>query len=97
MKKFWQNYSLAIVLAGLFLVSWLFQGVFQYVEVMQQAMQHGEPFKVMEFWIEFGSATMENWQSEFLQLLTFVVASRWFRFKGSHESKPVDAPNEETG
>ena len=31
--------------------------------------------------------TAENWQSEFLQLLTFVVATAYLIHKGSHESK----------
>ena len=35
-------------------------------------------------------ATMENWQSEFLQLLTFVVLTAFFIHKGSHESKDTD-------
>ena len=33
---------------------------------------------------------MENWQSEFLQLLTFVVLTSFLVHKGSHESKDGD-------
>jgi hypothetical protein len=33
---------------------------------------------------------MENWQSEFLQLLTFVVVTTFLIHKGSHESKDTD-------
>ena len=38
----------------------------------------------------WGAATLENWQSEFLQLLTFVVLTAYFIHKGSHESKDED-------
>jgi hypothetical protein len=31
--------------------------------------------------------TFENWQSEFLQLLTFVVLTTHLIYRGSHESK----------
>jgi hypothetical protein len=33
---------------------------------------------------------MENWQSEFLQLLTFVVLTSFLIHRGSHESKDTD-------
>jgi hypothetical protein len=39
---------------------------------------------------EWGQATFENWQSEFLQLLTFVVLTTFLIHKGSHESKDTD-------
>ena len=43
-----------------------------------------------EFIPEFWSRTLENWQSEFLQLLTFVVLTTYLYHKGSHESKDSD-------
>lgn len=33
---------------------------------------------------------MENWQSEFLQLLTFVVLTSFLIHRGSHESRDTD-------
>jgi hypothetical protein len=45
------------------------------------------------FWFE----SFQNWQSEFLSLLAMVVLSIFLREKGSPESKPVDAPNSQTG
>ncbi len=45
------------------------------------------------FWFE----SFQNWQSEFLSVLSIVVLSIWLRQKGSPESKPVDAPYSETG
>ena len=38
----------------------------------------------------FGQAVMENWQSEFLQFTTFILATIWLVQKGSNESKPLE-------
>lgn len=46
-----------------------------------------------EFWFQ----SLQNWQSEFLSVLSLVVLSIYLRQKGSPESKPVDAANDETG
>ncbi|MET3114291.1 hypothetical protein AAKU52_002025 [Pedobacter sp. CG_S7] len=46
-----------------------------------------------EFWFE----TFQNWQSEFLSVASIVFFTIYLRQKGSPESKPVDAPNLETG
>jgi hypothetical protein len=45
------------------------------------------------FWFE----TFQNWQSEFLSVLSIVFLTIYLRQKGSPESKPVDAPDMETG
>ena len=45
------------------------------------------------FWFE----SLQNWQSEFLSILSIVVLSVFLRQQGSPESKPVDASHGETG
>jgi hypothetical protein len=45
------------------------------------------------FWFE----SFQNWQSEFLSVFAIVVLSIFMRQKGSPQSKPVDAPDGETG
>jgi len=45
------------------------------------------------FWFE----SFQNWQSEFLSVFAIVVLSIYLRQQGSPQSKPVDAPNSETG
>ena len=45
------------------------------------------------FWFE----SFQNWESEFLSVLAIVVLSIFLREKGSPQSKPVDAPDSETG
>ena len=45
--------------------------------------------------MEFGQSTLENWQSEFLQLFSFVVLSAILIHRGSAESKDTDNRMEE--
>jgi hypothetical protein len=90
MKKLWRDYSLSIVLFILFLGSWIGQFFFQLVEAANEAKTHGEEFAWSDFWPRFGQATFENWQSEFLQLLTFVVLTAYLMHRGSPESRDSD-------
>lgn len=52
-----------------------------------------DTFMENRFWFE----SLQNWQSEFLSVAAIVFLSIYLRQKGSPESKPVDAPHEETG
>lgn len=88
--KLFKNYGLSIVLFLLFLFSWVGQGLFQWGEFVNSQQEHNQPVKIEEFVNELGAATLENWQSEFLQLLTFVVLTSFLIHKGSHESKDSD-------
>lgn len=45
------------------------------------------------FWFE----SLQNWQSEFFSIGLMVLLTVWLRQKGSPESKPVDAPHDQTG
>ena len=97
--KLYSN-SLSIVFAILFLASWVMHlyGSWQNHNVEQVAkilpketisQYLGQP----EFWFE----TFQNWQSEFLSVFSIVFLTIYLRQKGSPESKPVDAPDMETG
>ncbi|MGH6859803.1 MAG: DUF6766 family protein, partial [Phyllobacterium sp.] len=46
-----------------------------------------------QFWFE----SFQNWQSEFFSTAMLVVLSIVLRFKGSPESKPVSASDDDTG
>lgn len=85
-----KNYGLTIVLAGLFLVSWVLQAYFQYNEYIAEQVMACEPLDDTGFYAAFFSATFENWQSEFLQLFSFVLLSRYLIHKGSPQSKDGD-------
>jgi hypothetical protein len=73
LKSHLRQWGAAYLLAALFLASWLGQFVTTLIEVGNEARQHGESFSMSEFWPTFLSATFENWQSEWLQLLVQAV------------------------
>jgi hypothetical protein len=93
MGRVWRDYSLSLVLAALFLVSWGLQtwtGWVEFVAEQQEHSQAAEVFGPDGYVWSWGQATFENWQSEFLQLLTFVVLTAYLVHRGSHESKDTD-------
>ncbi len=59
---------------------------------MNEAKQHNQEFEMAEFNDSFLASTFENWQSEFLQLLTAAVLTSFLIRKGSAQSK--DGENE---
>jgi hypothetical protein len=93
MKKLFKDYGLSITLAVLFLVSWGMQSWMGWAKFAEDQITHGQTPQVFGsggyVW-DWGEATFENWQSEFLQLLTFVVLTSFLIHKGSHESKDGD-------
>ena len=93
MGRMWRDYSLSIVLAALFLVSWALQTWTGWVEFVAEQQEHGqvaEAFGPGGYIWAWAQATFENWQSEFLQLLTFVVLTTYLVHRGSHESRDTD-------
>jgi len=94
------SYSLSIVFFLLFLISWYLHFYGSWQENNVEQLLKGKPAESMgqylgepRFWYE----TFQNWQSEFLSVLAIVVLTIFLRQKGSPESKPVDAPDMETG
>lgn len=85
-----QRYGLTIVLASLFLAAWLGQAIAEWFTVANEAEQHGSSITVSEYLWSFGQSTLENWQSEFLQLLAFVVLTAFLVHMGSPESRDSD-------
>lgn len=94
------QHSLSIVFAILFFISWWLHFYGSWQENNIEASLKGKPvldmlsyLKEPNFWFE----TFQNWQSEFLSVASIVILTIFLRQKGSPESKPVDAPNMETG
>ena len=98
MASKWHDYSLSWILLGLFLLSWVFQTWTGWVEFVNEQQAHGEIaqwFGPSGYVWSWGQSTMENWQSEFLQLLTFVVLTSFLNHKGSPESKDSEVKTEQ--
>lgn len=97
--KLYQN-SLSLAFLLLFLISFSLHaaGSFKHYNEEQifqgkETIPFGEFMTMSRFWFE----SFQNWQSEFVAVISIVVLSIWLRQKGSPESKPVDASFDETG
>ena len=93
MRRLWSNYNLSIVLGTLFVVSWVIQTWTGWVHFQADQIEHSQTAEVFGpsgyVW-QWAESTFENWQSEFLQLLAFVVLTSFLIHRGSHESKDTD-------
>ncbi|RYG22926.1 hypothetical protein EON82_15635 [bacterium] len=92
------NYGLSIVLSICFLVSIVLQTWAGWVEFGAEQKEHGSMAQVWGadgYFPVWARTVFENWQSEFLQVLAFVVFTTYFIHKGSHESKDTDDKQEE--
>ena len=93
MRRLWRDYNLGIILFLLFFVSWIGQtytGWKEFVAEQQSLQQSASIFGddgYIWMWLQ---STLENWQSEFLQLFAMVLLTAYFIFRGSHESKDSD-------
>jgi hypothetical protein len=56
---------------------------------------HAQPVRFSDYAIEMGRDTLENWQSEFLQLLWQVAGLSFLLHIGSPQSKEGDERKEE--
>jgi hypothetical protein len=90
MKRLWKDYNLSIVLFLMFISSWALQTYVGWAEFTSEQQQHGQAAQVFGsdgyVW-RWAHATLENWQSEFLQLFTMVVLTAVLIHKGSAESR----------
>jgi hypothetical protein len=87
---FVKAYSFALVTLTLFVLSWTGQFVFQLISVRNDAQEHQQPFQWSDFFPQFFSSTLENWQSEFLQLVWQAVGLALFFYWGSSQSRESD-------
>jgi len=88
--------SLSLAFMLLFLGSFACHAYGTMEQINEEQHKSLSLFEVMlenRFWFE----SLQNWQSEFLSVASIVFLSIYLRQHGSPESKPVDAPHEETG
>jgi len=94
MRTFVREHSLSIVTLGAFLVIWLGGQTWAgHRTFNEEQVAHGEPTVSFGEYLtraEFGEATFENWESEFLQMGVYVLLTAWLVQKGSAESKPPE-------
>ncbi len=97
-RRFVRDHSLSLVAFGAFLVIWLGGQVWAGHRTFNEEQRaHGEPTVGLPGYLtraEFGEATFENWESEFLQMGVYVLLTAWLVQKGSAESKPAEGDPE---
>src|SRR5215207_6255419 len=86
-RSVWRDFSLGLSLMILFFATWTAQGIAEWQVFTNEQSAHGEPTEIGDFVSEFAQSTLENWQSEFLQLFSFVVLAALYIHRGSAESK----------
>ena len=84
------KYSYAWITLAFFLISLLLHWYFGWDAFEDEARQHGEVPEVSQYLTQMARDTLENWQSEFLQLLWQVVGLASFLYSGSPSSKEND-------
>jgi membrane protein implicated in regulation of membrane protease activity len=89
-RSIWREFSLGVCLMVLFFASWLGQGIAEWQTYTADQRAHGEAVHFGGYVASFAQSTLENWQSEFLQLFAFVVLAALYVHKGSAESKDSD-------
>jgi Domain of unknown function (DUF6766) len=84
----------------LFVGSFVGHGIGGHMAFNEERLAHGKPATSLvdymthsQFWFE----SFQNWQSEFLAVISIVVLSIFLRQRGSPESKPVGMPHAATG
>jgi hypothetical protein len=93
MRRFFRENGLSIALFGLFFFSLLGQFFTGLSEYNEDQREHNQPVvSYTEYLVSghFIEAVFENWESEFLQMASYVLLTVFLFQKGSSESKDPD-------
>jgi hypothetical protein len=99
MRSFVRHNGLALAFLVLFLGALGFQAVAGHADFNEDQDRHGDPrisFGRYLLSSEFGTAVMENWQSEYLQFTLFIGLTVWLLQRGSPESKELGSEGRES-
>ena len=92
--------SLLFVMAAIWVGTWVSQSITGVSEYNAERLSHQLPVISWSHYLvtaDFWERTLQNWQSEFLAVGSFVVLAIYLRQRGSSQSKPVGAPHDATG
>jgi hypothetical protein len=99
LRRFLHENGLSIAFGLLFLGALAGQAIAGHAEFNQEQERHqAEPVSLGRYITSshFGSAVMENWQSEYLQFTLFILFTIWLIQRGSPESKEVGQEGRES-
>jgi hypothetical protein len=86
-KSVWSRYSYTWVTLALFLLALLGHWLFGWFEYVQDQQAHNQPVEVSAYATQLMRGTLENWQSEFLQLVWQVAGLSFLYHVGSTQSR----------
>lgn len=83
------------VTLGFFICSLAFHWFFGWKTFTQEQIAHHQPIEFADYFNQMMRDTMENWQSEFLQLIWQVAGLAYLLYIGSPQSREGDERKEE--
>lgn len=86
----WKRYGFAWVTLTLFLLTLSGHWIAGWFSYLDERREHGQPADVAGYTLEMARDTLENWQSEFLQLIWQVAGLAFLLHVGSPQSKEGD-------
>jgi hypothetical protein len=89
-RSLWKAYGYAWVTLGFFIISFIGHWLFGWFDYVSEQQAHAQPIQVSEYLVQMSRETLENWQSEFLQLLWQVGGLAILLYVGSPQSKEGD-------
>jgi hypothetical protein len=98
-RRFLRENSLSLFFFAIFLAALAGQAIAGHILHNEEAAAHqGSQISLLRYLIssDFGNAVLENWQSEYLQFLLFMLATVWLLQRGSPESKEPGKEGVET-
>jgi len=91
----WSRYGFAWVTGGFFVITLIGHWLFGWFAYVNEQNAHSQPIEVSDYTIQMMRDTLENWQSEFLQLVWQVAGLAMLLHLGSPQSKEGDDRKEE--
>jgi hypothetical protein len=91
----WSRYAYLWITLVLFLGSLAGHWTFAWYAYVQEQHEHGAPVQARDYVVKTARDTLENWQSEFLQLIWQVAGLAFLLYVGSPQSKEGDERREE--
>ncbi len=99
MRTFLKHNGLSVFFLALFLAALVLQAVAGHADLNENQDRHGDPHVSLGRYVlssEFGTAVLENWQSEYLQFTLFILMTVWLLQRGSPESKELHKAGRES-
>ena len=91
----WRRYGFFWVTLVLFLGSLIGHWMFAWFSFVSEQEAHNMPIEAADYLVQTARDTLENWQSEFLQLIWQVAGLAYLMHIGSPQSKEGDERKEE--